>query len=244
MEIWCARRASGFCIADGNVRRTGPTYASISSWGCPQRAARHVYIYRDESAHPTSTSRLIGNGQHSLHQRAASDRLPRWIHRRGVPVLDNASACAGDEAARPAAVRAPNLQLASAILTQQRCRLSVLWGQGRHLREAEAGRYDGAADIFESWVDQYGSVFTSPGPLGMSDVVVTDPKAVAHIYAGMEVCWCGPAHVCADGGLQTTYDQTKFRAREVGALVSRHEALRIRLMADTVGALKHHRRAR
>jgi hypothetical protein len=37
------------------------------------------------------------------------------------------------------------------------------------------------------WTDQYGSVFMRPGPLGKYDVVVTDPKAVAHIYAGMEV---------------------------------------------------------
>jgi hypothetical protein len=66
--------------------------------------------------------------------------------------------------------------------------LSILWGQGHRLREAD--RYDGAANIIEGWADEYGSVFTSPGPLGTVDIVVTDPKAVAHIYAGMEVRMC------------------------------------------------------
>jgi hypothetical protein len=63
--------------------------------------------------------------------------------------------------------------------------VSFLWGQSQRLSEAE--REDRVADIQEDWADQYGSVFVRPGPLGTRNVVVTDPKAVAHIYAGLEV---------------------------------------------------------
>jgi hypothetical protein len=51
------------------------------------------------------------------------------------------------------------------------------------LRQAE----NTAADIQEEWIHQYGAVFSRPAALGKVDVVVTDTKALAHIFAAMEV---------------------------------------------------------
>jgi hypothetical protein len=60
---------------------------------------------------------------------------------------------------------------------------SFVYGQRKLLQDAE----DAAADIQEDWADKYGMVYTTPGPLGQQIVTVTDPKAVAHVFTGMEV---------------------------------------------------------
>jgi hypothetical protein len=38
--------------------------------------------------------------------------------------------------------------------------------------------------IYEQWAEEYGSVYRMPDALGTSRVVITDPKAIAHYYAG------------------------------------------------------------
>ena len=37
--------------------------------------------------------------------------------------------------------------------------------------------------IYEEWVQQYGSVFRAPAPLGSNRVILTDPKAITHFYS-------------------------------------------------------------
>ena len=54
---------------------------------------------------------------------------------------------------------------------------SWLWGVPRSLKNPGSGA------IYDKWINQYGSVFRVPGPLGSSRVVLTDPKAVAHFYS-------------------------------------------------------------
>ena len=39
------------------------------------------------------------------------------------------------------------------------------------------------AFIFETWAEEFGSVFRVSAPLGSSTVVLADPKAIAHFYA-------------------------------------------------------------
>jgi hypothetical protein len=88
--------------------------------------------------------------------------------------------------------------VAVAMLMRRHRRLSFLLGQSGRLREADYE--DLAADIQEGWVDEYGSVFVRPGPLGTQDIVVTDPKAFAYIHAAMEVraCAADPLRLCTD----------------------------------------------
>ena len=44
--------------------------------------------------------------------------------------------------------------------------------------------HDGdAVKIFEDWTKEYGPVFQVPRPLGARQIVLTDPKAVAHFYS-------------------------------------------------------------
>lgn len=40
-----------------------------------------------------------------------------------------------------------------------------------------------AAKMFEDWTKEYGPVFQIPRPLGARQIVLTDPKAVAHFYS-------------------------------------------------------------
>ncbi|PIL36501.1 cytochrome P450 [Ganoderma sinense ZZ0214-1] len=40
-----------------------------------------------------------------------------------------------------------------------------------------------AGSLYEAWIDQYGSVYRVPAPLGRTQVVLTDPKAIAHFYS-------------------------------------------------------------
>lgn len=40
--------------------------------------------------------------------------------------------------------------------------------------------------IFEKWTFTHGSVYQVAGPLGERRVVLTDPKAISHVYARME----------------------------------------------------------
>ncbi len=40
-----------------------------------------------------------------------------------------------------------------------------------------------ASSMYEDWVQQFGSVFKIPAPLGGTRVILTDPKAIAHFYS-------------------------------------------------------------
>ena len=40
--------------------------------------------------------------------------------------------------------------------------------------------------LFEKWASTHGSVYQVAGPLGERRVVLTDPKAISHVYARME----------------------------------------------------------
>lgn len=42
---------------------------------------------------------------------------------------------------------------------------------------------DGKADRYEAWAAEYGAVYSVPGMLGSSTLVLCDPKAIAHFYA-------------------------------------------------------------
>ncbi|KAM5540661.1 hypothetical protein V8D89_005692 [Ganoderma adspersum] len=50
------------------------------------------------------------------------------------------------------------------------------------IRNLIAGNPD-AGPIYEAWIDEYGSVYRVPAPLGSTRVVLTDPKAIAHFYS-------------------------------------------------------------
>lgn len=50
------------------------------------------------------------------------------------------------------------------------------------IRNLIAGNPD-AGSIYEAWIDEYGSVYRVPAPLGSTRVVITDPKAIAHFYS-------------------------------------------------------------
>jgi hypothetical protein len=41
--------------------------------------------------------------------------------------------------------------------------------------------------LLDQWASQYGSVFYRPGPLGGGDLLVADPKALAHLFAHSDV---------------------------------------------------------
>jgi hypothetical protein len=41
--------------------------------------------------------------------------------------------------------------------------------------------------VLEEWANEYGGVYLRPGPLGSGDLIVTDPKAVAHVFKNTEV---------------------------------------------------------
>ena len=56
-------------------------------------------------------------------------------------------------------------------------RTSPLFGVTRLIRLSPNPR-----EIYATWVKEYGSVFRIPLPFGSEAVVVTDPKAVAHIF--------------------------------------------------------------
>jgi hypothetical protein len=90
------------------------------------------------------------------------------------------STLVGDKALWPSQVR---IRYLSSLMSLTHIRASFLYGQARLLRQAE----DVAADIQEEWAHQYGAVFSRPAALGKVDVVVTDKKALAHIFAAMEV---------------------------------------------------------
>ncbi len=40
-----------------------------------------------------------------------------------------------------------------------------------------------SGSIYEAWIDEYGSVYRVPAPLGSTRVILTDPKAIAHFYS-------------------------------------------------------------
>lgn len=57
---------------------------------------------------------------------------------------------------------------------------SFLLGYTRELHTAEVeGR---AAQLFSGWASVYGSIYWLPHPLGASHLVITDPKALAHVF--------------------------------------------------------------
>ena len=47
-----------------------------------------------------------------------------------------------------------------------------------------------ASSIYEAWVEQYGTVFRAPAPLGANRVVLTDPKAITHFYTSETWTYC------------------------------------------------------
>ncbi|EIW74082.1 cytochrome P450 [Coniophora puteana RWD-64-598 SS2] len=56
-------------------------------------------------------------------------------------------------------------------------RADLFFGQGRYVEESKD-----TASIYEAWEHEYGSVFSIPWTLGMTKVVLCDPKAVTHFY--------------------------------------------------------------
>jgi hypothetical protein len=45
----------------------------------------------------------------------------------------------------------------------------------------------GTREVLEEWANDYGGIFTRPGPFGSSDLCVTDPTAIAHILSHSQV---------------------------------------------------------
>ena len=66
---------------------------------------------------------------------------------------------------------------------------SLLYGVGQRIVAA-----DNPGTIYESWMKEYGPVYTVPATLGNKRVILCDPKAIAHFYS--EDSW--------------TYGQTKL----------------------------------
>ncbi|KAG8218156.1 cytochrome P450 [Butyriboletus roseoflavus] len=56
--------------------------------------------------------------------------------------------------------------------------LSFLYGVGKILLEA-----DDPSSIYESWAQEYGSVYEAPSTLGQRRIILHDPKAIAHFHA-------------------------------------------------------------
>ena len=54
---------------------------------------------------------------------------------------------------------------------------SWLFGVSKEVFDGDNGA------IYEAWAQKYGSVYGVAGPLGERRVILTDPKAIAHIYA-------------------------------------------------------------
>ncbi len=54
---------------------------------------------------------------------------------------------------------------------------SWLFGVSKDTRLGDSG------ELYEAWANEYGSVYHIPAVAGSKKVVVTDPKAVAHVFA-------------------------------------------------------------
>lgn len=54
---------------------------------------------------------------------------------------------------------------------------SWLFGVSKDTRLGDSG------ELYEAWANEYGSVYHVPAVAGSKKVVVTDPKAVAHVFA-------------------------------------------------------------
>jgi hypothetical protein len=57
---------------------------------------------------------------------------------------------------------------------------SLIFGNSRFLigqNEHDPSR------VYEEWTEQYGAVFSTPIALGLTKVIVSDPKAIQHIYS-------------------------------------------------------------
>ena len=57
---------------------------------------------------------------------------------------------------------------------------SWLYGVSKEVLLGDSGA------LFEKWASAHGSVYQVAGPLGERRVVLTDPKAISHVYARME----------------------------------------------------------
>ncbi|KIL67056.1 hypothetical protein M378DRAFT_160034 [Amanita muscaria Koide BX008] len=66
---------------------------------------------------------------------------------------------------------------------------NVLFGR---LREVQ-GVVDDVAAVFDRWISEYGYVFKVPTGLGTNRIVISDPKAVAHVYANDSFGYLRPA---------------------------------------------------
>ncbi|KAG5649166.1 hypothetical protein H0H81_005738, partial [Sphagnurus paluster] len=56
---------------------------------------------------------------------------------------------------------------------------SLFFGVDKDILEAED-----SGVLYEEWEKQYGAVYAIPSKLGSRDIVLCDPKAIAHYYAG------------------------------------------------------------
>ena len=56
-------------------------------------------------------------------------------------------------------------------------RTNILLGEGYKINES-----NDPGSLYEAWEKQYGSVYAVPSTIGMSKVMLCDPKAVAHFY--------------------------------------------------------------
>lgn len=54
---------------------------------------------------------------------------------------------------------------------------SWLFGVSKEVFDGDNGA------IYETWAQTYGSVYGIAGPLGERRIILTDPKAIAHVYA-------------------------------------------------------------
>ncbi|KAM6495223.1 Cytochrome P450 [Amanita muscaria] len=81
-----------------------------------------------------------------------------------------------------------SLPLAKLVLDRRSSHFSVLSGPRSNnllfgkLREV-LGVVDNFAAVFDRWISEYGYVFKVPTGLGTNRIVISDPKAVAHVYA-------------------------------------------------------------
>ncbi|KAM6500078.1 Cytochrome P450 [Amanita muscaria] len=90
------------------------------------------------------------------------------------------------------------LALAKLVIDRRSSRFALLRGPrsnnvliGRLL--VVEGVVDDVAAFFDRWISEYGYVFKVPTGLGTNCIVISDPKAVAHIYANDSFGYLRPA---------------------------------------------------
>ncbi|KAF8545928.1 cytochrome P450 [Imleria badia] len=90
---------------------------------------------------------------------------------------------------------------------------SLVWGVGKALLLSPD-----TGEVYEKWAEEYGGVYEVPLALGRRNIVLCDPKAIAHFFGGETRTWAKKAYcpqrervivvwrICAD---KTGYRQRK-----------------------------------